>query len=282
MDANRRVAVITGAASGIGLAFTKVCLQNNINVVMADKAVTELCDQVELLSSESDADIYGVVTDVTSMDSVNQLAKQAIEHFGRIDWLFNNAGISGRLAPIWQMPLAHIRTILDVNLHGIIHCIQAFTPLMIKQPHECKIINMASMYGLFSGSQVGAYAMSKSAIIALSESLYFDIQRLNHPIGVSVICPSFVDTSLLNNSAPVHRDPMHEKLAKVLAYSRSADDVAQSIYQGVEAGQFYIFPDLEVKAHYEDRVNAMLAGSMPHTNAIEKLLSQLSDRTTTA
>lgn len=281
MDSNRKVAVVTGAASGIGLAFTKICLQNNMNVVMADKAVTDLCDQVELLSSESDGDIYGVVTDVTNMDSVNQLAKQTMEHFGRIDWLFNNAGICGRLAPIWQQPLTHIRTILDVNLHGIIHCIQAFTPLMIKQPHDCKIINMASMYGLFSGSQVGAYAMSKSAIVALSESLYFDFQRLNHPITVSVICPSFVDTGLLSNSAPVHDDPIHEKLTQVLTFSRSADVVAQDIFTAVESDQFYIIPDADVKTYYEGRVKAILGESMPHTNAIEKLVSQLSDRATT-
>jgi len=281
MDSNRKVAVITGAASGIGLAFTKICLQNNMSVVMADKDVTELCDQVELLASEYESDIYGVVTDVTSIDSVNQLAKQTMEHFGRVDWLFNNAGISGHLAPIWQQPLAHIRTILDVNLHGIIHGIQAFIPIMLKQSKDCKIINMASMYGLFSGSHVGAYAMSKSAIVSLSESLYFDLKRVSHSIAVSVVCPSFVDTGLLSNSAPVHCDPIYEKLTDVLAFSRSADEVAQDIFSAVEAGQFYVFPDAEVKTYTEDRMKAILADSTPHANAIEKLVTQLSDRATT-
>ncbi len=282
MDSDRRVAVITGAASGIGLAFTKICLQNNMNVVMADKAITELCDQVEILASEGKGDVYGVVTDVTSTESVNQLAKQTMDHFGRVDWLFNNAGISGRLTPIWKMSLAHIRTILDVNLHGILHGIHAFIPLMLKQPQTCKIINMASMYGLFSGSQIGAYAMSKSAIVSLSESLHFDLNRMNHPIDVSVVCPSFVDTDLLSNSAPVHHDPMHEKLCQVLSFSRPADEVAKDIFEAVNVGKFYIIPDSDVKSHFENRMRSILDESMPHRNAIEKLISQLSDHTTSA
>lgn len=282
MDSNRKVVVITGAASGIGLAFTKACLQNDMNVVMADKAVTPLCDQVELLAGECAGDVYGVVTDVASIESMTQLAKQTMDHFGRIDWLFNNAGISGRLAPVWQLPLAHIRTIMDVNLHGIIHGIQAFIPLMLKQPNPCKIINMSSMYGMFSGSHLGAYAMSKSAIVALSESLYFDLKRMNHSISVSVVCPSFVNTDLFDNSAPVHHDPIHEKLSQLLANSRSAEEVAGDIFNSVLDGQFYIFPDPDVKLHSEDRMKAILMNSVPHSNAIEMLVGQLDDHPSTA
>lgn len=182
------VAVITGAASGIGFALAQVCSQRGMHVVMADNAATVLCDKVEQLAGKNHSEVFGVVCDVTNLESVKFLAKQCFDRFNRIDWLFNNAGVSGHLAPIWELTAEHVRKVIDVNLYGVIYGVQTFLPFMFQQSHRSHIINLASLYGLCSGSQMSAYAMSKHALVALSESLYFDLERLNKPVDVSVVC----------------------------------------------------------------------------------------------
>ncbi|KTD18564.1 oxidoreductase dehydrogenase, short chain [Legionella lansingensis] len=282
MESDQKVAVITGAASGIGLALAHMCLQRGMHVVMADNAVTILCDKVEQLSNQSQAEVLGVVCDVTKAESLRHLAKQTYEHFNRVDWLFNNAGISGHLAPIWELTNEHIRRVLDVNLHGVIHGIQAFLPFMFKQPHRSHIINMASLYGLCSGSQMSAYAMSKHAIVALSESLYFDLKRLEKPVDVSVVCPSFANTQLLKNSTPLHTDRLHYMVADLVARSRPAEDVAQHIIKEVESKTFYILPDREVKDYCEQRMQAIIEQQDPHHHSLEKIIASLSKRAMTS
>ncbi|KTC85554.1 MULTISPECIES: SDR family NAD(P)-dependent oxidoreductase [Legionella] len=278
MDSSQRVAVITGAASGIGLALSQICLQQGIHVVMADNAVTALCDKVEQLSDQARAEVLGVVCDVTKPESLRHLAKQTYERFNRVDWLFNNAGISGHLAPIWELTSEHIRRVMDINLHGAIHGLQAFLPLMFKQTHRSHVINMASFYGLCSGSQMAAYAMSKHALVALSESLYFDLQRLNKPVDVSVVCPSFANTSLLTNSTPLHTDKLHHMVAELVARSRPALDVAEHIIREVKNNTFYILPDREVKDYCEQRAKAIIEQTEPHRHSLEKIIASLSKR----
>ncbi|MGQ3892298.1 SDR family NAD(P)-dependent oxidoreductase [Legionella sp. CNM-4043-24] len=274
----RRVAVITGAASGIGLSLVKTCIQRGMDVVMADNATTRLCDQVEQMSGLSEGNVLGVVCDVTRPDSLKHLAKQCFDRFNRVDWLFNNAGISGQLAPLWELSNEHIRRVMDVNLHGVIHGIQAFFPLLFQQEHRAHVINMASFYGLCSGSQMSAYAMSKHAIVALSESLYFDLKRLDKPVDVSVVCPSFASTQLLSNSEPSQNGALHSMLNDLIARSRPADDIAEHVVREVEKNTFYILPDKEVKDYCEQRVQAIIQQTVPHQHSLEKIISSLSRR----
>lgn len=278
MESNQKVAVITGAASGIGLALAQACVQRGIHVVMADNAVTTLCDQVEQLSNQSQAEVLGVVCDVTKIDNLRHLAKQTYDYFNRIDWLFNNAGISGHLAPVWELTHEHIRKVMDINLHGVIDGVQSFLPYMFKQKHRAHIINMASLYGLCSGSQMSAYAMSKHAIVALSESLYFDLKRLEKPVDVSVVCPSFANTQLLKNSTPLHTDKLHHMVADLVARSRPPEDVASHILKEIENKTFYILPDKEVKDYCEQRARAIIEQTDPHPHSLEKIIASLSKR----
>ncbi|KTD16281.1 SDR family NAD(P)-dependent oxidoreductase [Legionella jordanis] len=278
MESDQRVAVITGAASGIGLALAQICLNRGFHVVMADSAVTALCDKVEQLSNQSQAEVLGVVCDVTKAESLRHLAKQTYEHFHRIDYLFNNAGISGHLAPIWELTHEHIRKVLDVNLYGVIHGVQAFLPFMFKQERRSHIINMASVYGLCSGSLMSAYAMSKHAIVALSESLYFDLKRLGKTVDVSVVCPSFANTQLLNNSMPLHTDKLHSMVADLVARSRPPEDIAHHIMQEVDRKTFYILPDREVKDYCEKRTEALVHQMDPHQHSLERIIASLSKR----
>jgi NAD(P)-dependent dehydrogenase (short-subunit alcohol dehydrogenase family) len=274
----QRVAVITGAASGIGLALARVCIQRGIHVVMADNAVATLHDRVEQLNSQAQVDVLGVVCDVTEPESLRHLAQQSYERFNRVDWLFNNAGVSGHLAPIWELTSEHIRKVMDINLYGIIHGLQVFLPLMFKQQHRSHVINTASFYGLCSGSQMAAYAMSKHAIVALSESLHFDLKRLGKPVDVSVVCSSFANTQLLSNSAPLHADKLHHMVADLVSRGRPAEDVAEHIVRAVEHKIFYVLPDKEVKGYCEERTKAIITQTEPHQHSLEKIIASLSRR----
>lgn len=278
MDSSKRVAVITGAASGIGLALSHLCLQKGMKVVLADINTEQLHKILQDLQVSFAENVAAHVCDVSEPDSVNDLACYTIKTFGRVDWLFNNAGISGHLAPIWQLPIAQIRQVMDINLYGVIHGIHSFLPIMFQQKHRSHIINVASFYGLCSGSQMAAYAMSKHAVIALSESLYFDLQRNNKAIDVSVACPSFVSTGLLQNSKPENDKGVHTLMADLIERARPAEDIAKSIINGVEKSIFYILPDKEVKDYCEQRTRAIVDEKNPHCHSMEQIVRMLSKR----
>ncbi|MFI4918168.1 MAG: SDR family NAD(P)-dependent oxidoreductase [Legionellales bacterium] len=268
-----KVAVITGAGSGIGLALSLVYLQQGVTVVMVDKDCAKLKNEAMQLVAQFPGKVVDIHCDVTDEASVKNLVEQVKNQLGRVDWIYNNAGIIGNLAPIWDIKPEQIRQVMDVNLFGMIHIIQAFTPLLFQQNHHAHIVNMASLYALCSGSQLAAYTMSKHAVLALSESLHFDLKRLDKPVDVSVVFPSFTDTSLLSN--PAGANSFHEALKKLLTYSRPASDVATHIAQSVEKKQFYILPDKEVKGYCEERVKSIVLQESPHINNIEKLMKSL-------
>lgn len=278
MIANRKVVAITGAASGIGLALAKACLADGMHVIMADLCKKTLKQQVELLKDSSVGDVLGVVCDVTKYNDVAQFAHQAYEHFNQVDILINNAGISGALAPFWELSVQQVHHVLDVNLYGVIHGVQAFLPRMFEQTSRAHIVNMASFYGLCSGSQMAAYAMSKHAIVALSESLYFDLKRLDKPVDISVVCPSFVKTELLNNSAPESSDKLHTMMRHLLERSRPAEDIADYVLRELKKKTFYILPDKEVKDYCEQRTQSIIHQSPPHEHSLEKIIKTLSLR----
>ena len=278
MNVNKSVAVITGAASGIGLALAKACLLDGMHVVMADVAETALSEKVKQLSEISRTEILAVVCDVSKLDNVQELAQQTYDRFEQVDLLINNAGVSGQLAPLWELSSEHVRHVLDINLHGVIHGVQVFLPFMFQQKNRSHIVNMASIYGLCSGSQMAAYAMSKHAIVALSESLYFDLKRLNKPVDLSVVCPSFANTQLLANSAPESLDKLHSMVSSLMERSRPAEDVADYILREVKNKTFYILPDKEIKNDCEQRTTAIIDQSVPYEHSLEKIIASLSKR----
>jgi NAD(P)-dependent dehydrogenase (short-subunit alcohol dehydrogenase family) len=274
---NMKVAVITGAASGIGLALSTVCLQKGIHTVMVDKDHLKLEHEADRLLSEFPSLVTALACDVSNPAEVEHLVHQIEQQLGQVDWIYNNAGIIGDLAPVWELTPSQINRVMEVNLYGMIHIIRSFMPLLFRQNFNSHIINMASLYGLCSGSQLASYSMSKHAVLALSESLYFDLKRLEKPVDVSVIFPSFTDTSLLANQSPDH-SIFHESLNSLLSHSRPARDVALHIIQEVEQKKFYILPDKEVKGYCEGRTQAIILQENPYINNIEKLMNALIQR----
>ncbi len=269
----QQVAVITGAASGIGFALANACVLRHMHVVMVDCAIDALQQASEKLSQLSHSQVLSVVCDVTQRDDVCRVAQQTYDQFNRVDLLINNAGVNGSLVPLWEMPVSQIRNVMDVNLFGVLNGIHVFLPLMFKQESRGHIVNMASVYGLCSGSLVGAYAMSKHAIVALSESLYFDLKRLKKPVDISVVCPSFVNTPLLANSNVSPEDALYQKMQDLIERGRSPEEVADHILREVGHRQFYILPDKEVKDYCEKRVQGIIDQIAPAEHSLEKIMA---------
>jgi NAD(P)-dependent dehydrogenase (short-subunit alcohol dehydrogenase family) len=190
------VAVVTGAGSGIGAALARAFGAAGGKVVLADIEPGALASVAEALQSEG-VEVAAVPTDVSDGASVQRLADATVERFGRVDVLCNNAGVSTFNLLIDQT-LRDWQWVLGVNLWGVVHGVSAFLPIMRTQNTPAHIVNTASIAGLWSGIPfIGPYAVSKVGVVSLSETLSAELRGEQSPIGVSVLCPSSVDTNVM-------------------------------------------------------------------------------------
>ena len=188
-----KVAVITGAASGIGYGLSEYAAKEGMKVVLAD------IEENALKKAEKDIRALGVETlavktDVSKADDVKALAEKTLDTFGAVHLLCNNAGVSSELTT-WQSTLSDWQWVMGVNLWGVIYGVHFFVPIMLKQGTECHIVNTSSIMGLFSIAGA-AYTVSKHGVVALSEVLYHDLERAGSAIGVSVLCPAYINTGI--------------------------------------------------------------------------------------
>jgi NAD(P)-dependent dehydrogenase (short-subunit alcohol dehydrogenase family) len=198
-DIAGKVAVITGGASGIGLALAQRFAAEGARVVVADVEKTALDEAAGVLAETHGADaVLAVRADVRHAESVEALARATMERFGAVHVLCNNAGVyQGGLS--WTIPDDRWRWIVDVNLFGVVNGIRAFVPLIVDQG-EGHIVNVASAAGLLGGGPgIGAYAATKHAVVALSESLCLDLLATDADVGVSVLCPEWVRTRIVDS-----------------------------------------------------------------------------------
>lgn len=192
-----KVAVITGAASGIGLALVNKCVQEGMKVVLADIDEKQL-RRVERRLKRKEADITAVITDVSKVKDVENLAKVTLDTYGEVHLLVNNAGF-GNTKYTWEYTLNDWEWQLGVMLWGVIYAIRIFTPIMLKQNDDCHIVNVSSMEGLIKGSGPGGcvYGTSKHGVVSLSETLHTDLELKGiSNLKVSVVCPGFVKTHI--------------------------------------------------------------------------------------
>ncbi len=226
-----RVAVVTGAASGIGRALAGAFAAEGMKVVLADVEDAPLREAVQALA-DGGADALGVQTDVAQPDDLKALAERTLDQFGAVHILCNNAGvlIGGKT---WESPVADFEWQMNVNLWGVLHGIQAFVPIMLIQDTECHLVNTSSMAGVTTMPFVSGYHISKHAVLALSECLYKELQAESSKIGVSVLCPEMINTRIgyaeRNRPSDPSRDPERTT-------SPIADLVSKALIERAEQG----------------------------------------------
>lgn len=251
-----RVAVVTGAASGIGAALATTLAREGMKIVLADVEEAALSDTARSLS-EAGHDVTPVVTDVTRPGDLQALAQRTLDAYGGVHVLCNNAGVfaAGRS---WESPVEDFKWVMDVNVWGVLHGIQAFVPVMLAQGGEAHIVNTSSMAGVTALPFVSAYHMSKHAVMALSESLYKELQAEGGEIGVSVLCPEMIRTNIghseRNRPSDPTRDPdtrapnLHRELVEkgIVAAAEaglSPEIISARVLEAIRNEQFYVLAD---------------------------------------
>lgn len=193
-DLETKVAVVTGAASGIGRALASECAARGMRVVVSDISETGL-EAVAAELEGAGTDVVAIPVDVASQASVEALAERVMEHFGAVHLVCNNAGIGGG-ALSWETDLDEWRQVMDVDFWGVVHGVNAFVPIMLEQGEGGHVVNTASMAGVIPGAGMAAYRAAKFAVVALSETLFHDLDVVGADIGVTVLCPGWVRTPL--------------------------------------------------------------------------------------
>ncbi len=234
------MAVITGAASGIGKALAMKCLKLGIKVVLADNNQNKLKQCKDELKNFNNK-ILICQTDVSKEIEIIQLANLTIEKFGSVHFLFNNAGIPGALGPIWTQSTTDIEEVIQVNLMGTIYGIKTFIPIMLKQNDNCYVINTSAGAGLLTGAGLSAYKASKHAIVAVSEVLYADLKAIHASIHVSVLIPHWVNTDIAKNIKTDDKKIINDSIERLINFGMPAETVAEKVFDAIKNRQFYIF-----------------------------------------
>jgi NAD(P)-dependent dehydrogenase (short-subunit alcohol dehydrogenase family) len=268
-----KVAVITGAASGIGSALAYRSVQEGMKAVLADVEVEALA-KTEAGLKASGATVLAVPTDVSQARDVAALAQKTLEVFGAVHLLCNNAGV-GTEAAIWESTLEEWEWVMGVNLWGVIHGVRAFVPLMLAQDTGCHIVNTASMAGLISGPGLGAYKVTKHAVVSLSETLSHELAERGAKVRVSVLCPGIVNTRLTESARnrPGHLPPTAplgpasgarwEALRQLVPAGMPPVQVADAAFADVREDRFYILTHPEGKEAVRTRMEDILHERCP-------------------
>lgn len=249
-----RVAVVTGAASGIGRALCDRFAREGMKLVMADVERDRLTQAASELTDRG-ADVLAVRTDVSRADDLSHLRDETLERFGAVHVLCNNAGVfAGGLT--WDAISTDWEWVLGVNLYGILHGVRAFVPFMLEQNQPGHVVNTCSMAGLINMPLSGAYSVSKHAALSLTETLYHELRIKQSPVGVSALCPELIRTRIGHSerNRPAHlkrpegSGTPEQTLVEQAIQSSTAGGLdpavmAERVFQGIREDRFYLLAD---------------------------------------
>jgi NAD(P)-dependent dehydrogenase (short-subunit alcohol dehydrogenase family) len=280
-----KTAVVTGAASGIGRALAEKFAAEGMQLVLADHDAPALEKAAEALAATG-ARTISVVGDVARGEDATRLAARAQEAFGKVHILCNNAGVSGATGPMWLLSENDWAWTLGVNLWGVIHGIRAFVGGMIAHGEEAHVINTASIAGMLSPPFMGPYVASKHAVVALSETLARELQASGARVHVSVLCPAWVRTNIVDSerhrprelaNAPSGSDAggatvrqnMVSAVRDLVANGKAPSEIAERVVDAVREERFYILPHTEMLAAVEHRFRDIKDDRYPRFNPDE-------------
>lgn len=268
-----KVAVVTGAASGIGLAAAERFVAEGMSVVMADIESDVLSDQAERLRSGG-ASVAEFAIDVSDASQVAALREFTLSTFGSVHLLFNNAGVGGTGRPTWRTAPAVWDWVVGVDLLGVAYGVEAFVPLMVEQG-EGHVVNTASEAGLCATPMLGAYHAAKYGVVGLSEALVMELAGTG--VGVSCLCPELVDTKIFDSTrnAPAHLGlpkPGHTPIEMLESFmqTKAIDPavVAGNVVDAVQSNSFWILTHAVSRVRAKHRNDAQERGETPSMIAV--------------
>lgn len=235
------IAVITGAASGIGAGLAREAARRGMQVVLADRDAATL----ERVASEIGANALCLPTDVTDCAAVEEMAEQAYRKFGAVDLLFNNAGVMAT-GLSWEIPLDKWDRCWKVNVDGILNCLRAFVPRLIAADRHARILNTASVGGFLPSPMMAPYSATKFAVVALTEALAGELKMLGTKIQVSLLAPGPVKSGIFREPPPGQAQHFHEMMTSMLDQNGLEPDAfAGRVFDAIERGDYWIIPQPE-------------------------------------
>ena len=276
-DFEGKVAVITGAASGIGRSMALRFGREGMKLALVDLD-TEALERLAIELRETGVDVATFRTDVSSEEAMDVMASSVLERFGTAHVVCNNAGVA-TTGLTWDISVRDWDFVLGANIWGVIHGIRLFTPAMLEQ-NEGHIINTASTAGLVSSGRMASYNASKQAVVAISETLYADLEAEGSDVGCSVLCPGFVNTQIWDSDrlrsesdlaelassdgeAKAVNDMLRHGIRDLLAISMSPDVVADRCLEAIREKTFYILTHEQTVPALQERVQQIVSGANP-------------------
>ncbi len=272
-DFKDKIAVVTGAASGIGRGLADRFAAEGMRVVIADVEQAAL-DVAEREMTGAGATVLAVRTDVSKLADVEALAQKTLERFGGVHILCNNAGVGGG-GGTWDSSLQDWEWTLGVNLWGVIHGVRTFVPIMLEKGDEGHIVNTASVAGLIGGAGGPAYTVTKFGVVGLSESLYHELMAAGGKIKISVLCPALTNTRILESGRNHPAGPMPEPgagtpeaamfdmIKGIFKGGMAPSETAGIVLDAIKEERFYVLTHPEHNPQFQLRVDAIVGGGVP-------------------
>lgn len=283
-DFKYKVAVVTGAGSGIGKSLALAFAKEGMKLVIVDVNHSNL-DKVAKEIENIGVEVMSKIVDVSDRKQMAQLADDTYDRFGRANVLCNNAGI-GTGGPLSEIALENWDWIIGVNLYGVIYGIYFFLKRMIQSQEECHIVNTSSMAGLTTSGDECLYSTTKHGVVALSDGLHQQLRFQKSKVGVSVLCPGFINTGIIDNSQGLAEDkqglyqipdemqqflePMFENFRQRLHQGMHPDVVAQMVIDSIREDRLYIITHPDFLQFPEMRLSAIQHDAMELDKAMRK------------